>query len=115
MLPSLLRIHPLTPVTGVIEGSEESLSHENRYLDQSSYLKLSHRVQHVFAKQREHVYGLFKVYKRHKQQHVDSVTAERYVRAISIDLPELIHIQGHTTSWMLSRILGFREMWTTCR
>ncbi|KAF6740880.1 hypothetical protein DFP72DRAFT_951310 [Ephemerocybe angulata] len=69
---------------GVIEGSEQSLSHEARHLSQESYLKLSHRAQHTFAKQRDKVYSLFKAYVKQKQQHNDFDTADRTHRILKV-------------------------------
>ncbi|KAF6765913.1 hypothetical protein DFP72DRAFT_865039 [Ephemerocybe angulata] len=67
---------------GVIEGSEQSLSHETRHLSRESYSKLSHRAQHTFAKQRDKVYSLFKAYVKQKQQHSDFDTADRTHRIL---------------------------------
>ncbi|KAF6765917.1 hypothetical protein DFP72DRAFT_996790 [Ephemerocybe angulata] len=67
---------------GVIEGSEQSLSHEMRYLDQETYRNLSHRVQHVFAKQRDRVYALFLAYLKRKRQNGDFDTADRTHRIL---------------------------------
>ena len=46
-------------ITGVIEGSDQSLNHETRYLDMTTYKNLSHRQQHVFAYHRGQIYSLF--------------------------------------------------------
>ncbi|KAJ2926878.1 hypothetical protein H1R20_g10207, partial [Candolleomyces eurysporus] len=62
---------------GVIKGSEQSLSHETRYLDLTTYTNLSHRAQHVFAKQRDQLYSLFQAYMKYKKQRGEYDTADR--------------------------------------
>ncbi|KAH6876648.1 hypothetical protein BKA70DRAFT_1576722 [Coprinopsis sp. MPI-PUGE-AT-0042] len=62
---------------GVIEGSEAALSQTTRYLNQSAYEGLSHRTQHVFAKNRGVVYALFLAFLKQKQQNSDQDVADR--------------------------------------
>ncbi|KAH6917673.1 hypothetical protein BKA70DRAFT_1178689 [Coprinopsis sp. MPI-PUGE-AT-0042] len=62
---------------GVIEGSEAALSQPNRYLDQSAYEGLSHRTQHIFAKNRDVVYSLFLAFLKRKRLNGDQDVADR--------------------------------------
>ncbi|RXW14070.1 hypothetical protein EST38_g11783 [Candolleomyces aberdarensis] len=67
---------------GVIKGSEQSLSHETRCLDLTAYRNLSHRAQHVFAKQRDRIYSLFQAYVKYKKQRGEYDTADRTHRIL---------------------------------
>ncbi|RXW11436.1 hypothetical protein EST38_g14419, partial [Candolleomyces aberdarensis] len=66
----------------VIKGSEQSLSHDTRYLDLFAYTNLSHRTQHLFAKQRDRIYLLFEAYMKRKRQRGESDTADRTHRIL---------------------------------
>ncbi|KAG2023736.1 hypothetical protein CC2G_001355 [Coprinopsis cinerea AmutBmut pab1-1] len=76
--PSLV----FSELIGVIEGSEASLSCASRYLDRSAYENLSHRTQHVFAKQRETVYAIYSAYLKRKCQNGDLDVADRTHRIL---------------------------------
>ncbi|KAJ2931128.1 hypothetical protein H1R20_g5904, partial [Candolleomyces eurysporus] len=67
---------------GVIKGSEQSLGHETRCLDLTAYRNLSHRAQHVFAKQRDRIYLLFQAYMKHKKQRGEYDIADRTHRVL---------------------------------
>ncbi|RXW13065.1 hypothetical protein EST38_g12789 [Candolleomyces aberdarensis] len=67
---------------GVIKGSEQSLSHETRYLDLKTYKNLSVRTQHVFAKQRDQIYSIFLAYMNHKKQRGEDDTTDRTHRIL---------------------------------
>ena len=62
---------------GVIEGSEESLSHESHFLDKGSYEKLSHRAQYTFANRRETIYAIFQLYLKQKKVNNEYDAADR--------------------------------------
>jgi hypothetical protein len=61
----------------VIEGSEESLFHESRFLDQKSYENLSHRAQYAFANRRETIYAIFQLYLKQKRVNNEYDAADR--------------------------------------
>ncbi|RXW12996.1 hypothetical protein EST38_g12858 [Candolleomyces aberdarensis] len=67
---------------GVIKGSEQSLSHETRFLDLAAYRKLSYRAQHLFAKHRDRIYSLFQAYMKHKKRRGEDDTADRTHRVL---------------------------------
>jgi len=71
--PSLV----FSELMGVIQGSEESLSHENRFLDRPTYENLSHRAQYAFANQRDIVYSIFQAYIKQKRLRGDFDAADR--------------------------------------
>ncbi|KAF8222237.1 hypothetical protein L208DRAFT_1381918 [Tricholoma matsutake] len=62
---------------GVIQGSEESLSYESRFLDQHGYENLSHRAQYTFANHRDIVYSIFQAYTKQKRLLGDFDAADR--------------------------------------
>jgi len=64
--------------TGVIEGSEDSLGCEARYVSANAYRKLSHRRQHVFADKRDELYELFCNYLALKQIRGEFDSADRW-------------------------------------
>jgi hypothetical protein len=64
-------------LTGVIQGSEESLSHESRFLNKYEYENLSHRAQYAFANQRDVVYSIFSSFRKHKSLCGDYDAADR--------------------------------------
>jgi len=64
-------------VLGVIEGSEESLSHESHFLDKKSYENLSHRAQYTFANRRETIYAIFQLYLKQKKVNSEYDAADR--------------------------------------
>ncbi|RXW14817.1 hypothetical protein EST38_g11041 [Candolleomyces aberdarensis] len=66
-------------ILSVIKGSEQSLSHETRYLDLKAYKNLTHHTQHWhgFAKQWDQIYSLFQAYTQHKTQHGEYDSADR--------------------------------------
>ncbi|TFK22063.1 hypothetical protein FA15DRAFT_623047 [Coprinopsis marcescibilis] len=67
---------------GVMEGSELSLSQEDRRLDQDTYSNLSHRTQHVFAKQRDTVFAIFQAYIKLKRLNEEYDNADRTHRIL---------------------------------
>jgi hypothetical protein len=71
--------HPLVTdfPLGVIQGSEESLSHENRFLDKHTYENLSHRAQYTFANKRDIVYSIFQAYIKQKRLRGNFDAADR--------------------------------------
>ncbi|KDR84732.1 hypothetical protein GALMADRAFT_260438 [Galerina marginata CBS 339.88] len=71
--PSLV----FSEVMGVIQGSEESLSHETRFLDKKSYESLSHRAQYAFASRREVIYSIFQLYLKHKKARNEYDSSDR--------------------------------------
>lgn len=64
-------------IMGVIKGSESALQSEQGYLDEQTYISLSHRQQGTFAGRREAVYALFLAYLRLKRQRRDWDAADR--------------------------------------
>ncbi|KAH9919767.1 uncharacterized protein BXZ73DRAFT_104875 [Epithele typhae] len=62
---------------GVIKGSELALDKPDGYLDEDTYLKLSHRTQGTFANQRECIYRLFAAYVKRKKERGDYDAADR--------------------------------------
>jgi len=93
-------------LTGVIQGSEESLSHEHRHLDKATYEKLSHRTQHTFANRRNVVYSIFTTYLKHKKSSNEYDAADRYVYPTCLSAPvtKYRHTIGPIESWMLSEL-----------
>ncbi|KIM48469.1 hypothetical protein M413DRAFT_440213 [Hebeloma cylindrosporum] len=69
---------------GVIEGSEESLSHENHFLDKKSYENLSHRAQYAFANRRETIYAIFQLYLKQKKINNEYDAADRTHRILNV-------------------------------
>ncbi|KAF9014907.1 hypothetical protein BDQ17DRAFT_1418043 [Cyathus striatus] len=76
--PSLV----FSELVGVIEGSEETLSQEKRFLDKVTYENLSHRAQHTFATQRGAIYDIFNAYLKHKRTRGDFDAADRTHRVL---------------------------------
>ena len=72
----------LNPVLGVIEGSEESLSHQRHFLDKKAYENLSHRAQYAFANRRETIYAIFQLYLKQKKANNEYDAADRCVMPI---------------------------------
>ncbi|KAF9524672.1 hypothetical protein CPB83DRAFT_909779 [Crepidotus variabilis] len=75
---------------GVIQGSEESLNHESRYLDEAAYNKLSHRTQYTFATRRDVIYSIFLIYlkqKRHSHSYDAADRTHRILKAIKTTGP----------------------------
>ncbi|KAF8974058.1 hypothetical protein BDZ97DRAFT_421872 [Flammula alnicola] len=68
---------------GVIQGSEESLSHENRFLDKNSYENLSHRAQYAFASRRDTIYSIFLLYLKQKYSNNEYDVADRTHRLLN--------------------------------
>jgi len=64
---------------GVIQGSEESLSNENGFLEKETYESLSHRAQYAFANRREIIYSIFLHYLKRKKTQNEYDAADRYV------------------------------------
>ena len=64
---------------GVIQGSEEALSQDNRFLDKTTYQNLSHRTQHAFASRRDTIYSIFMLYLKQKRMLNDYDAADRYI------------------------------------
>lgn len=85
-------------LTGVIKGSEESLSHENRFLDKSEYENLSHRAQYAFANQRDVIYSIFSSFRKHKSLCGDYDAADRThnilkaIEAVGIPGPKIDYL-----------------------
>ncbi|KAF4623894.1 hypothetical protein D9613_001576 [Agrocybe pediades] len=52
---------------GVIQGSEESLSNENGFLEKETYEGLSHRTQYAFVNKRDIIYNIFLQYVKRKK------------------------------------------------
>lgn len=83
---------------GVIKGSEESLSHENRFLDKSEYENLSHRAQYAFANQRDVIYSIFSSFRKHKSLCGDYDAADRThnilkaIEAVGIPGPKIDYL-----------------------
>jgi hypothetical protein len=66
-------------MTGTIKGSEQTLEHDEGYLDQKTYCALSHRANSTFATQRDTVYNLFLSYTKRKRELGDVDAADRLV------------------------------------
>ena len=64
---------------GVIQGSEESLSQDNRFLDKTSYENLSHRTQYTFAGRRDTIHSIFMLYLKQKRRVNEYDAADRYI------------------------------------
>jgi hypothetical protein len=64
---------------GVIQGSEEALSQDNRFLDKTTYENLSHRTQYVFAVRRDTIYSIFMLYRQQKRKDDEYDAADRYI------------------------------------
>ncbi|EGN94529.1 hypothetical protein SERLA73DRAFT_114784 [Serpula lacrymans var. lacrymans S7.3] len=62
---------------GVIKGSEEALSTTERFLDQKTYVKLSHRSQSTFSMHRDVIYKLFEQYMKRKKGRGDQDMADK--------------------------------------
>ena len=69
-------IHSPT-IIGVIEGSEEALSCEARYVGAKGYRKLSHRRQNVFSTKSDKLYKLFEAYLKLKRARGEFDSADR--------------------------------------
>jgi hypothetical protein len=63
----LIRMNLLV-TAGVIKGSEETLGSETPYLDQDTYISLSHRMQSTYTTKRYEIYGVFLSYLKRKQE-----------------------------------------------
>ena len=64
---------------GVIQGSEEALSQDNRFLDKATYENLSHRTQYAFASRRDTIHSIFMVYLKQKRRDNEYDAADRYL------------------------------------
>ena len=64
---------------GVIQGSEEALSQENRFLDKTTYENLSHRTQYAFAGRRDTIHAIFMLYRQQKRKDDEYDAADRYI------------------------------------
>ncbi|KAH7926210.1 hypothetical protein BV22DRAFT_1063475 [Leucogyrophana mollusca] len=64
-------------IIGIIKGSEQTLSSDMRFLDNSTYSELSHRTRSTFATQREIVYSIFELYCKLKRQNRHQDIADR--------------------------------------
>lgn len=64
---------------GVIQGSEEALSQENRFLDKRTYENLSHRTQYAFAGRRDIIHSIFMLYRQQKRKDDEYDAADRYI------------------------------------
>jgi len=62
---------------GVIEGSEEALSYESRYIDKCGYENLGRGRYHVLSSQRERIYALYLSYLRTKRNRGEFDQADR--------------------------------------
>jgi hypothetical protein len=63
---------------GVIQGSEEALSQENRFLDKTTYENLSHRTQYAFAGRRDTIHSIFMLYQQQKRKDDEYDAADRF-------------------------------------
>ena len=64
---------------GVIQGSEEALNQENRFLDKTTYENLSHRTQYAFSGRRDTIYSIYKLYRQQKRKDNEYDAADRYI------------------------------------
>lgn len=64
---------------GVIQGSEEALSQENRFLDKTTYENLSHRTQYTFSGRRDTIYSIYVLYRQQKRKDNEYDAADRYI------------------------------------
>ena len=65
-------LESLNSLTGVIKGSERSLSYPDGFLDEEAYYSLPARSNPMFANQRRALYTIFKAYcklKNERRQH----------------------------------------------
>lgn len=69
----------LFAISGVIQGSEEALSQESRFLDKKGYENLSHRAQYAFASRRDTIYAIFLSYLKQKRTSEEYDAADRCV------------------------------------
>ena len=63
---------------GVIQGSEEALSQDNRFLDKTTYENLSHRTHYAFAGRRDVIHSIFMLYRQQKRKDNEYDAADRY-------------------------------------
>lgn len=64
---------------GVIQGSEEALSQDNRFLDKTTYENLSHRTQYAFVGRRGTIHAIFMLYRQQKRKDDEYDAADRYI------------------------------------
>lgn len=64
---------------GVIQGSEEALSQESRFLDKTTYENLSHRTQYAFSGRRDTIYSIYMLYRQQKRKDDEYDAADRYI------------------------------------
>ncbi|KJA29102.1 hypothetical protein HYPSUDRAFT_32443 [Hypholoma sublateritium FD-334 SS-4] len=69
---------------GVIQGSEEALSQESRFLDKKGYESLSHRAQYAFASRRDTIYAIFLSYLKQKRTSEEYDAADRTHRILNV-------------------------------
>ncbi|KAF8807162.1 hypothetical protein BYT27DRAFT_7189247 [Phlegmacium glaucopus] len=67
----------------VIQGSEEALCQDNRFLDQTTYQHLSHRTQYTFANRRGTIHSIFMLYLKQKRMVNEYDAADRTHRVIN--------------------------------
>jgi hypothetical protein len=63
--------------SGVIKGSETTLTSEKHFLDYDTYLNLSVRTQATFASKRKEIYSLFEAYMKMKRDRKEYDAADR--------------------------------------
>ena len=64
---------------GVIQGSEEALRQDNRFLDKMTYENLSHRTQYAFAGRRDTIHSIFMLYRQQKRKDDEYDAADRSI------------------------------------
>ena len=79
VIDTILMILYLFAISGVIQGSEEALSQESRFLDKKGYANLSHRAQYAFANRRDTIYAIFLSYLKQKRTSEEYDAADRWV------------------------------------
>lgn len=77
-------------VMGVIKGSEAALKSIDGFIDEDTYVSLSHRQQGTFASRRQAVYSLFLAYLRLKRENRHWDAADRthaILRGLNVGIP----------------------------
>jgi len=77
---SAMVTNPISNINlGVIQGSEEALCQDNRFLDKTTYQNLSHRTQYAFANRRDTIHSIFMLYLKQKRMANEHDAADRYI------------------------------------